>query len=164
MILCFRWGLSEKNARLRVLQRQQTSLRTLATGSECSNREWRSLPVRTLSILKAAIGIHSEIPNSLPVVSVLRAPHWQNSQLTTGSECLRAPDHQWGTLRTLATGSELGTLRTPAAGSELGILSRIPIQTSSECWRGDRGVERCKNIQYHLFNYHKSRSVYHAYV
>ena len=47
-----------------------------------------------------------------------------------------------------------------ATSGELGILSRIPIQTSSECWRGDRGVERCKNIQYHLFNYHKSRSVY----
>ena len=60
MILCFRWGLSEKNARLRVLQRQQTSLRTLATGSECSNRERRSLLVRTLSILKAAIVIRSE--------------------------------------------------------------------------------------------------------
>ena len=59
MILCFRWGLSEKNARLRVLQRQETSLRTLATGSECSKRERRSLPVRTLSILKAAI-IHMD--------------------------------------------------------------------------------------------------------
>ena len=38
MILCFRWGLSEKKARLRVLQRQETSLRTLANGSECSKR------------------------------------------------------------------------------------------------------------------------------
>ena len=37
-------------------------------------------------------------------------------------------------------------------------FSRIPIQTSGECWWGDCGLGKCKNMQYHLFNYHKSRS------
>ena len=85
MILCFRWGLSEKNARLRVLQRQETSLRTLATGSECSKRERQSLPVRTLSILKAAI-IHMDDWGALRT-------------LATGSE--------WGIL------SKIGTIGVP---------------------------------------------------
>ena len=64
----------------------QPSLRTLTTGSERSNRERPSLPVRTLFILIAPFFYTFWIPKSLPVVSVLRAPHWQNSQFTTGSE------------------------------------------------------------------------------
>ena len=64
----------------------QPSLRTLTTGSERSNRERLSLPVRTLFILIAPFFNTFWIPKSLPVVSVLRAPHWQNSQFTTGSE------------------------------------------------------------------------------
>ena len=39
VVLCFRRGLSEKNARLMVPQRRKNSTRTLATGSECSNME-----------------------------------------------------------------------------------------------------------------------------
>ena len=50
IILCFRWGCTEKNARFRVVQRLQNSTSAVATGSECSNREWRSLPVRTLNL------------------------------------------------------------------------------------------------------------------
>ena len=70
----------------------QPRLRTLTTGSERSNRERPSLPVRILSILKAdnnkinlnpsselSNGSHSlavasvqRVPNSLPLASVLR--------------------------------------------------------------------------------------------
>ena len=64
----------------------QPSLRTLTTGSERSNRERPSLPVRTLFILIAPFFYTFWIPKSLPVVSVLRTPHWQNSQFTTGRE------------------------------------------------------------------------------
>ena len=64
--------VSEKNARLRVLQRQQTSLRTLATGSECSNRLRRSLPVRTLDLGWSSDSKTSQV-QSLPVAS--KWPH-----------------------------------------------------------------------------------------
>ena len=50
IILCFRWGCTEKNTRFRMVQRLQNSTSAVATGSECSNREWRSLPVRTLDL------------------------------------------------------------------------------------------------------------------
>ena len=81
MILCFRRGLSEKNARLRVLLRQETSLRTLATGSECSKRERRSLPVRTLFIL---------------IVAIIHIDDWGPLRtLATGSE--------WGILSKIGT-------------------------------------------------------------
>ena len=57
------------------------ALRTLATGSECSKRERRSLPVRTLpkidSVLTGCDG-RSLLERSLPVVSVLRGG-WQTS-------------------------------------------------------------------------------------
>ena len=55
MILCFRWGLSEKNARLRVILRRNMFLRTVATRSDCSKEERRSPLVRTLSTLTAPI-------------------------------------------------------------------------------------------------------------
>ena len=86
----------EKNARLRVLQRQETSLRTLSTGSECSQRGRRSLPVRTLTTLISLIAF--TLVSLDGVASQIQNKRWLGSRIlegpAAGKPCPNPESHQ----------------------------------------------------------------------
>ena len=90
MILCFRRGLSEKNARLMVPSDRKTPLeRSLPVVSVLTGSDGRSLLERSLPVVSVLTGSdgRSLLERSLPVVSVLRVPPESSTQ---GSSCVFA--------------------------------------------------------------------------